>query len=202
MEYSYCVRIESLSSQRLKRIRRQLSWCGEGGFRSALPFSKLPLLFANFFTIGTEIAPSDCSILWGLAISLPTGHALACFAMFSHSVCLRALGSSYGVSSVIRLLNMTGCASCSYLLHTKLPVYSYQCIVSLFTASAESLKCHGLLATYRFACSHARIALRMLDILRKARIALSFESLAVSHKLSDVRFYQEHLRYDVDAHFR
>ena len=86
--------------------------------------------------------------------------------------------------------------------HTKLLVYPYKCIVSLFTASAASLECHHLLATYRSACSRVRTALRMLHILRKARIALPFESLAMFHKLSNIAFYQEHLLYDVDAHSR
>ena len=52
-------------------------------------------------------------------------------------------------------------------------------ILSISLLSVVSLKCRDLVVRYRFACSPFRIALHMLDMLRKARIALSQESLAV-----------------------
>lgn len=74
--------------------------------------------------------------------------------------------------------------------------------MSLFTASVESLKCHGSVVKYRFACSHVRIAQRMLDILRKARVAMSHESLAVFHKPSNIRYYLKQSLYNLGTHSR
>ena len=55
MEYSYCVKIESLLSQRVERKRRQLSWCGEGVCRPAQPFSTLPRFLANILLLGPRL---------------------------------------------------------------------------------------------------------------------------------------------------
>ena len=61
----------------------------------------------------------------------------------------------------------------------------------LFTASVVSLKCRDMLVKYRFACSLVRSALCILDRLRKARIAMLHESLAVFNQLPDTRFCKE-----------
>ena len=103
------------------------------------------LLIAQYF--------GACQIACLLIMPSPASH---CFRIRFAYVQLGLM--YYRLSRAIWLLSRTCTAQRPYLLRTKSVLYSYRCIIALFTASAVSLKCRGLVVKYRFACPPVRLS--------------------------------------------